>query len=144
MPIIFSMKTFVLNYDYTGADSWEEWVQSRKPNWKFVVLLFFIRCILLLQTYQICLICRHIYYAYEMPFWQNLCSFLSFTLIRIWPHTFCEKLWFHSFYMLIILLHSKLTVLSDCDSQFWRRCCGFNTCGDETLHRQSQPLFLGS
>lgn len=62
------MKTFVLNCYYTGAVSWEEWVQSRKPNWKFVVLLFFIRSILLLQTYQICLICRHIYYAYQMPF----------------------------------------------------------------------------
>lgn len=44
------MKTFVLDYNYTGAVSQEERVQSRKPNWKFVVFLFFIPSILLRQA----------------------------------------------------------------------------------------------
>lgn len=52
------MKTFVLNCDYTGAVSQEERVQSRKPNRKFVVFLFFIPSILLLQAE----------YAQQMPF----------------------------------------------------------------------------
>lgn len=39
-----------LNYDYTWAVRWEEWVQSRKLYWKFVVFLFFFPSILLIQV----------------------------------------------------------------------------------------------